>query len=78
MVRVSGVPYEVELKQKDGELKNLIDDIDSLIMELERENFMLRARTERLEEELRTTNELLIKLNIDLLNEMNRNASRKP
>lgn len=78
MVRVSGVPYEVELKQKDGELKTLIDDIDSLIMELERENFMLRARTERLEEELRTTNELLAKLNIELINERNNNASRKP
>lgn len=51
-VKVSGVPYEVELKQKDGELKTLIDDIDSLIMELERENFMLRARVQRLEEEL--------------------------
>lgn len=78
MVRVSGVPYEVELKQKDGELKTLIDDIDSLIMELERENFMLRARTERLEEELRTSNELLTKLNIELINERNNNASRKP
>ena len=78
MVRVSGVPYEVELKQKDGELKTLIDDIDSLIMELERENFMLRARTERLEDELRTSNELLDKLNIELINERNNNASRKP
>ena len=78
MVRVSGVPYEVELKQKDGELKTLIDDIDSLIMELERENFMLRARTERLEDELRTSNELLSKLNIELINERNNNASRKP
>jgi hypothetical protein len=48
------------------------------VSELERENFMLRARIERLEDEVRTTNELLIKLNIDLLNEMNRNASRKP
>jgi hypothetical protein len=78
MVRVSGVPYEVELKQKDGELKTLIDDIDSLIMELERENFMLRARTERLEDELRTSNELLAKLNIELINERKNNASRKP
>jgi predicted RNase H-like nuclease (RuvC/YqgF family) len=78
MVKVSGVPYEVELKQKDGELKTLIDDIDSLIMELERENFMLRARTERLEDELRTSNELLAKLNIELINERNNNASRKP
>lgn len=64
MVKVSGVPYEVELPD--------------IVSELERENFMLRARTERLEEELRTTNELLSKLNIDLINERNRNASRKP
>lgn len=64
MVKVSGVPYEVELPD--------------MVSELERENFMLRARTERLEEELRTTNELLSKLNIDLINERNRNASGKP
>jgi hypothetical protein len=62
MVRVSGVPYEVEL----------VDQYMNDISELERENFMLRARIERLEDEVRTTNELLIKLNIDLLNEMNR------
>jgi hypothetical protein len=68
MVRVSGVPYEVEL----------VDQYMNDVSELERENFMLRARIERLEDEVRTTNELLIKLNIDLLNEMNRNASRKP
>ena len=64
MVKVSGVPYEVELPD--------------MVSELERENFMLRARTERLEEELRNTNELLTKLNIELINERNRNASRKP
>jgi hypothetical protein len=64
MVKVSGVPYEVELPD--------------MVSELERENFMLRARTERLEEELRTTNELLTKLNIELINERNRNASEKP
>jgi hypothetical protein len=68
MVRVSGVPYEVEL----------VDQYMNDVSELERENFMLRARIERLEDEVRTTNELLIKLNIDLLNETNRNASRKP
>jgi hypothetical protein len=68
MVRVSGVPYEVEL----------VDQYMNDISELERENFMLRARTERLEEELRNTNELLTKLNIELINERNRNASRKP
>jgi len=68
MVRVSGVPYEVEL----------VDQYMNDISELERENFMLRARTERLEEELRNTNELLTKLNIELINERNSNASRKP
>jgi vacuolar-type H+-ATPase subunit I/STV1 len=68
MVRVSGVPYEVEL----------VDQYMNDISELERENFMLRARTERLEEELRNTNELLTKLNIELINERNNNASRKP
>jgi hypothetical protein len=64
MVKVSGVPYEVELPD--------------MVSELERENFMLRARTERLEEELRNTNELLTKLNFELINERNNNASRKP
>jgi hypothetical protein len=64
MVKVSGVPYEV--------------DLPDMVSELERENFMLRARTERLEEELRNTNELLTKLNIELINERNNNASRKP
>jgi hypothetical protein len=64
MVKVSGVPYEVELPD--------------MVSELERENFMLRARTERLEEELRTTNELLTKLNFELINERNNNASEKP
>ncbi len=64
MEKVSGVPYEVELPD--------------MVSELERENFMLRARTERLEDELRTSNELLAKLNIELINERNNNASRKP
>lgn len=68
MVRVSGVPYEVEL----------VDQYMNDVSELERENFMLRARTERLEEELRNSNELLTKLNIELINERNNNASRKP
>ena len=64
MVKVSGVPYEV--------------DLPDMVSELERENFMLRARTERLEEELRNTDELLTKLNIELINERNNNASGKP
>ncbi len=40
--RVSGVPYEVQL----------VDHYMNDISELERENFMLRARIQRLEEEL--------------------------
>jgi hypothetical protein len=64
MVKVSGVPYEVELPD--------------MVSELERENFMLRARTERLEDELRNSDELLAKLNIELINERKNNASRKP
>jgi hypothetical protein len=52
-VRVSGVPYEVELETKTKEINNLIGDIDDLVAELERENFMLRARIERMENELK-------------------------
>lgn len=37
-VKVSGVPYEV--------------DMPDIVSELERENFMLRARVQRLEEEI--------------------------
>ena len=50
--RVSGVPYEVELI---NDYINLLDqniDRGDMIAELERENFMLRARIERLEREL--------------------------
>ena len=50
--KLAWVKMQVKLKQKDDELKTLIDDVESLIMELERENFMLRARVQRLEEEL--------------------------
>lgn len=58
-VKVSGVPYEVELPD--------------IIAELERENFMLRARTERLEDQIRFVEEQVNKLNIDLINERNKN-----
>lgn len=50
--KVSGVPYEVEL---DGYQQFRTSDYtttDEMIAELERENFMLRARIDRLEEEL--------------------------
>jgi hypothetical protein len=62
--RVSGVPYEVELPYGMDE--------SSMIAELERENFMLRARTERLENDLRIAEEHISRLMIDLHNERNK------
>ncbi len=62
--RVSGVPYEVELPYGMDE--------SSVIAELERENFMMRARMERLENELRIAEEHISKLMIDLHNERNK------
>lgn len=57
MVRVSGVPYEVEL-------------VD-MVSELERENAMMRARMQRLEDENRTLDALVFKLNTELINLQN-------
>jgi predicted nuclease with TOPRIM domain len=54
MVRVSGVPYEVEL-------------VD-MVSELERENAMMRARMQRLEDENRTLDALVFRLNTELIN----------
>jgi predicted nuclease with TOPRIM domain len=54
MVRVSGVPYEVEL-------------VD-MVSELERENAMMRARMQRLEDENRTLDALVFRLNTELMN----------
>jgi len=57
MVRVSGVPYEVELPSNDD-----------IIATLEHENRCMRARMDRLEDELKVANDLLAKMNIELLN----------
>lgn len=65
MVRVSGVPYEVQL----------VDQYMNDISELERENRMMRARMERLEDELRVSNELLAKVNFELVNLKNPSQS---
>ena len=51
MTRVSGVPYEVDLPMK-ASVSEQFGSVEELIAELERENFMLRARVQRLEEEL--------------------------
>ena len=63
MVRVSGVPYEVDLPSNDD-----------IIATLEHENRCMRARMNRLEDELKVANDLLAKMNIELLNLYN--ASR--
>ena len=57
MVRVSGVPYEVDLPSNDD-----------IIATLEHENKCMRARMDRLEDELKVANDLLAKMNIELLN----------
>jgi uncharacterized protein YlxW (UPF0749 family) len=57
MVRVSGIPYEVEL-------------VD-MVSELERENAMMRARMQRLEDENRTLDALVFRLNTELINLQN-------
>jgi hypothetical protein len=62
-IRVSGVPYEVDLPC----------DSD-IIATLEHENKCMRARMDRLEYELNVANELITKMNIELLNFYN--ASR--
>lgn len=60
MVRVSGVPYEVELPHGLDE--------SGIIAELERENAMMRSRMDRLENELRISEEMVNRLNIELVN----------
>jgi predicted RNase H-like nuclease (RuvC/YqgF family) len=57
MVKVSGVPYEVDLPQESD-----------VIAELERENAMMRARMQRLEDENRTLDALVFRLNTELMN----------
>jgi hypothetical protein len=64
MVKVSGVPYDVELPHGLDE--------SGVIAELERENAMMRARMERLENEVRLSEELVNRLNIELLNLKNK------
>jgi hypothetical protein len=70
--RVSGVPYEVELVDQYVELLDEKIKRGDMIAELERENFMMRARMDRLEEELRTSEELLAKAHIELANLRNK------
>lgn len=61
MVRVSGVPYEVELEQKH----------ESHIEVLELENRLMRARMDRLEDENRRLEEEILQLRFQLVNANN-------
>jgi hypothetical protein len=60
MARVSGVPYEVNLDS--------VEHYESAIEVLELENRLMRARRDRLEDELKVANELIHKLNMQLIN----------
>jgi hypothetical protein len=60
MARVSGVPYEVNLDS--------VEHYESAIEVLELENRLMRARMDRLEDELKVANELIHKLNMQLIN----------
>ncbi len=71
--RVSGVPYEVELSPYNPlDYIKTKDDLDAYVAaycaELERENAMMRARMQRLEDENRTLDALVFKLNTELIN----------
>lgn len=63
MVKVSGVPYDVDLPSFTE-----AHEQDDLIATLEQENRFMRARMDRLEDELRVSNELIVKMNIENLN----------
>lgn len=63
MVRVSGVPYEVDL---DGRCPNHDLGTDDMIATLEQENKYMRARMDRLEEDCRNLEEVIHKLNMEL------------
>jgi hypothetical protein len=63
--RVSGVPYEVDLTI--GKIDDLAQE--DLIAVLEQENRLMRARMDRLEDDLRVANELIHKLNLKILNQ---------
>jgi hypothetical protein len=64
MVKVSGVPYQVDLPDLHVDLPPL----DDIVATLEQENKQMRARMDRLEDELRVANELIAKQNIENLN----------
>lgn len=73
MVKVSGVPYDVDLAPWNPleyiKTKEQLDEyVTAYSAELERENMMMRARMDRLENELRISEELVNRLNIEVMN----------
>lgn len=58
--RVSGVPYEVTLDS--------VDHYQTAIEVLELENRLMRSRMDRLEDELKTANEIISRLSIQNMN----------
>jgi hypothetical protein len=66
--RVSGVPYMVDLAESIFMGKTELSH-EETIATLEQENRLMRARMDRLEDELRVANELIHKLNLKILNQ---------
>ena len=72
MVKVSGVPYDVDLSRiYEGNKQPDTVFSDGLIEVLEQENRQMRARMERLEDENRRLEEEVIQLRIQLCNAVN-------
>ena len=68
MVRVSGVPYDVDVESTFKTVQEALEYHHNVVSMLETEINLVRARNERLEYELQVANELLIKQNIELIN----------
>lgn len=82
MVKVSGVPYEVEMSPFNPldyiKTKEQLDEyVSTYCAELEREAAMMRARMNRLEDELLVAQELIVKQNIELINMHNEQRLQK-
>jgi len=82
MVKVSGVPYEVEMSPSNPldyiKTKEQLDEyVSTYCAELEREAAMMRARMNRLEDELLVAQELIVKQNIELINMHNEKRLQK-
>jgi hypothetical protein len=68
MVRVSGVPYDVDVESTFKTVQEALEYHHNVVSMLETEINLVRARNDRLEYELWVANELLIKQNIELIN----------